>query len=81
MIAYKAMYKTIPEGVHAEMLDFPGAIGFGTDLEEARHMLASALVDIAETHFLHGDPLPTPNPALSDPDADLEEPICLLPSV
>jgi predicted RNase H-like HicB family nuclease len=78
MLVYKAMYKTIDEGVHAEVLDFPGAISFGADMDEARRMLASALVDMAETCVLHGEPLPAPDPSCTDPDADLEEPIFLL---
>jgi len=78
MFIYKAMYKTINEGVHAEVLDFPGAISFGADLEEARRMLSSALVDMAETNLLHGEMLPTPDPTCTDPEADLEEPIYLL---
>jgi predicted RNase H-like HicB family nuclease len=48
MLTYKAMYKYLDEGVHAEVLDFPGVISFGETLEEARRMLASALVDMAE---------------------------------
>ena len=43
-MTYKAMYKFLDNAVHAEVLDFPGAISFGADLEEARKMLASALV-------------------------------------
>jgi predicted RNase H-like HicB family nuclease len=78
MITYKAMYKTIPEGVHGEVIDFPGAITFGADLEEARRMLASALVDMAETNLLLGEALPKPDPNCSHPDADLEEPIYLI---
>jgi predicted RNase H-like HicB family nuclease len=78
MLTYKAMYKYIDEGVHAEVLDFPGAIAFGADLDEARRMLAGALVDMAETDLLRGEPLPRPDPASTDPDADLEEPIYLL---
>lgn len=78
MLTYKAMYKFINEGVHTEVLDFPGAISFGADLEEARRMLAGALVDMAETNALLGDPLPRPDPSCTDPDADLEEPIHLL---
>jgi predicted RNase H-like HicB family nuclease len=78
MLTYKAMYKFIDEGVHAEVLDFPGAISFGSDLEEARRMLAGALVDMAETNVLYGEALPRPDPACTDPDADLEEPIHLL---
>jgi predicted RNase H-like HicB family nuclease len=75
MFTYKAMYKYLNEGVHAEALDFPGVISFGANLEEARRMLSSALVDMAETHWLHGEPLPQPDPTISDAEADLEEPI------
>ena len=78
MLTYKAMFKHLPEGVHAEVIDFPEAISFGRDLEDARRMLASALVDMAETNLLHGEPLPQPDPTCTDPDADLEEPIHLL---
>jgi predicted RNase H-like HicB family nuclease len=78
MFVYKAMYKVIDQGVHAEVLDFPGAISFGADMDEARRMLISALVDMAETNVMHGEPLPTPDPTCTDPDADLEEPIFLL---
>ncbi len=78
MLTYKAMYKYVQGGVHAEALDFPGVISFGANLEEARRMLASALVDMAETNLLQGEALPRPNPTLSDADADMEEPIHLL---
>jgi predicted RNase H-like HicB family nuclease len=78
MLTYKAMYKFLDQGVHAEVLDFPGTITFGENLEEARRLLASALVDMAETNLLHGEPLPPPDPSSTDPEADLEEPIHLL---
>ena len=78
MLVYKAMYKDLDEGVHAEVLDFPGVITFGTNLDEARRMLASALIDMAETNLQSGEPLPLPDPNRTDPDADLEEPIHLL---
>ncbi len=78
MLTYKAMYKYLDEGIHGEVLDFPGVITSGTDLEETRRLLASALVDIAETNLLHGEPLPKPDPLSTGPDADLEEPIHLL---
>lgn len=78
MLTYKAMYKFVPGGVHAEVLDFPGAISAGDDLDHARRMLASALVDMAETNLMLGEPLPKPDPAAHDPEADLEEPIHLL---
>ena len=78
MLTYKAMYKYFDEGVHAEVLDFPGAISCGEDLEDARRLLGSALVDMAETNLLNGEPLLHPDPTCTDPDADLEEPIHLL---
>jgi predicted RNase H-like HicB family nuclease len=78
MLTYKAMYKDVGEGVHAEVLDFPGVITCGQDLPEARRLLASALVDMAETALLGGESLPKPDPAMTDPEADLEEPIHLL---
>jgi predicted RNase H-like HicB family nuclease len=78
MLTYKAMYKFLDEGVHAEVLDFPGAITCGATLEEARWLLGSALVDMAETSLFAGEALPLPDPNCPDPDADLEEPIHLL---
>ena len=33
---------------------------------------------MAETNLLRGEPLPIPNPARTDPNADLEEPIYLI---
>jgi predicted RNase H-like HicB family nuclease len=78
MITYKAMYKFLDHSVHAEVLDFPGVISCGDSLEEAKRLLASALVDMAETNLLAGEPLPLPRPNCTDADADLEEPIHLL---
>ena len=78
MLTYKAMYKFLDQGVHAEVLDFPGTITCGTTLEEARRLLASALADMAETNLLQGESLPQPDPSRTDPEADLEEPIHLL---
>lgn len=78
MLTYKAMYKYLDEGVHGEVLDFPGVITWAADLEEARRLLASALVDIAETNLIQGEPLPQPDSMITDPDADLKEPIHLL---
>ena len=78
MLTYKALYKFLDHGVHAEVLDFPGTITCGATLEEARRLLASALADMADTNLLRGEPLPQPDPSLTDPEADLEEPIHLL---
>jgi predicted RNase H-like HicB family nuclease len=72
------MYKYVDGGVHAEVLDFPGAISFGQSLDDAREMLGAALVDMAETNLLKGEPLPHPDPSATDPESDVEEPIHLL---
>lgn len=78
MLVYKAMYKFLDSGVHGEVIDFPGVITWGADLDETRRLLASALVDMAETALLNGEPLPQPDPHATDPEADIEEPIHLL---
>lgn len=77
-MTYRAMYKYLEEGIHAEVLDFPGVITCAADIEEARRLLASALADMAETNLLKGEPLPQPDPTSTDPEADIEEPIHLL---
>ena len=77
MLTYKAAYQFVEGGVHAHVLDFPGAITCGSDLAEARRLLASALLEMAALALDRGEPLPRPNPSLSDPDADIEEPIHL----
>ena len=78
MLTYKAMYMFLEHSVHAEVLDFPGTITVGDNLQEARRLLASALVDMAETALLRGEPLPQPDPSCTDSEADVEEPIHLL---
>jgi predicted RNase H-like HicB family nuclease len=78
MLSYKAMYKFLPDGVHGEVLDFPGTITCGKNLGEARRLLSGALVDLAETSIMLGEPLPPPNPQITDAEADLEEPIYLI---
>lgn len=78
MITYRAMYKFLPEGVHAEVLDFPGVMTCADDLGTARRLLASALQDMAEEALTAGESLPTPNASATSSEADLEEPIYLL---
>ena len=78
MLVYKAMYKFLDDGVHAEVLDFPGVISWGPDLNEARRLLSSALVDMAELNLERGESLPQANAAATDPDSDLEEPLYLV---
>ena len=47
----------------------------GDTLQAARRLLASAVVDRAETAVLRGEPLPQPDPSCPDPEADVAEPI------
>ena len=77
MLTYKAAYQFVEGGVHAHVIDFPGAITCGADLAEARRLLASALLDLAGYALELGESLPRPDPSASDPDADVEEPIHL----
>ena len=77
MLRYKAGYKSVTTGVHAQVLDFPAAITWGADLDEARQALALALVDCAEAAVELGQPLPIPNPSATDLEMDFEEPIYL----
>lgn len=72
------MYKFLDDGVHGEILDFAGVIPCGRDLNEARRLLASALVDMAETNLNLGEALPMPDSTLTDTESDLEEPIHLI---
>jgi predicted RNase H-like HicB family nuclease len=59
--------------VVAEVLDFPGVFSQGFDLSDARSMVASALLDVAQVHLEQGLPLPIPNAEASAPEADLIE--------
>ena len=81
MLQYKAGYKFVDGGVHAQVVDFPAAISCAADLTEARRLLAAALLDVAETRLEVGQSLPTPNPHATDPEVDFEEPIYLRPFV
>jgi len=78
MIIYHAMYKSLDKGVHAEVLDFPGVVSVGTDIDDARRSLAAALVDMAETNLLASEPLPQRDASVMDDEADLIEPIHLV---
>jgi predicted RNase H-like HicB family nuclease len=77
MLQYKAGYKLVDGGVHAQVVDFPAAITCAENLQEARRLLALALVDVAETALESGQPLPIPNPLRTDSEMDIEEPIYL----
>ena len=77
MLQYKAGYKFVDGGIHAQVVDFPAAITCAADLTEARRLLAAALLDVAETRLELGQSLPTPNACATDTEMDFEEPIYL----
>jgi hypothetical protein len=77
MVRYKAGYKYVATGVHAQVLDFPAAITCAGDLDGARKLLAVALADVAEAAVESGEALPTPDASATDPEMDIEEPIYL----
>ncbi|MBL8821277.1 MAG: hypothetical protein JNJ77_01725 [Planctomycetia bacterium] len=78
MIIYKAAYRWEEELCLGEVLDFPGTVSCGRTLDEARQNLAAALLDMAETNLELGESLPKPQPGLTQPDAEVEEPIYLV---
>ena len=76
MLEYCAAFympKKPGEMVVVDVLDFPGVLSQGFDLADARRMIASALEEMADTFLEEGKPLPSPNPALEDSEADLIE--------
>jgi predicted RNase H-like HicB family nuclease len=77
MLRYKAGYKFVDGGVHAQVVDFPAVITCAADLTEARRLLTAALLDVAETRLELGQSLPAPNANATDPEMDFEEPIYL----
>ena len=77
MLRYKAGYKYVESGVHAQVMDFPAAITCARDLTEARRLLGIALVDVAEAAVESGQTLPAPDPEVFDAEMDIEEPIYL----
>ena len=76
MLRYHVAYQ-LPRGadrmVVAEVLDFPGVLSQGFDLEDARRMIASALEDMAAIYLEEGRALPMPMPDAASPEADLVE--------
>lgn len=77
MLRYKAGYKYVETGVHAQVLDFPAAITWAKDLDGARRLLGVALVDVAEAAVESGQALPVPDPEVFAAEMDIEEPIYL----
>lgn len=78
MITYKASFRFLKKTVLARVIDFPGVVTEGKDLNDAREMLSDLLVTMAEAYIIEGSSFPIPNPKVLDLEADLEEPIFLL---
>jgi hypothetical protein len=78
MITYKAAYWIDGDGVHAEVLDFPGVMTCHKNLRKARRWLADALEEMADLYVSEGMALPVPNPQIASKDADIEEPSYLV---
>jgi predicted RNase H-like HicB family nuclease len=77
MLEYRAAYFKDPESSWyvAQVLDFPGALSQGRDLDHARRMLAHSLQEMIEWYLEDGLPLPKPNPSMTDSTAFIVEPI------
>jgi predicted RNase H-like HicB family nuclease len=78
MLEYHAAYYPIEDGWYmVRVLDFPGTITQGKNLEDARLMVRDALKLMAECTLERGEPLPRPNPRARDKKAERIEPLCL----
>jgi predicted RNase H-like HicB family nuclease len=74
MLEYHAAYFALADGWYmAEVLDFPGAISQGKDLEDARYMIRDALRLMVECTLEAGQTLPKPNPRAKAKKAVLVE--------
>jgi predicted RNase H-like HicB family nuclease len=78
MLEYHAAYYPLAGGWYmAKVVDFPGTISQGKDLENARWMIRDALKLMAECTIERGKSLPRPNPRARDKKAELVEPVLL----
>ena len=78
MLQYHAAYYEIEDGWYlVRVLEFPGVISQGRNIEHARKMIKDALCLMAEYKLEQGESLPRPNPRARDKKAALVEPIKL----
>jgi predicted RNase H-like HicB family nuclease len=78
MLKYHAAYYPIEDGwFMARVLDFPGVVSQGRNLDHARKMIKDALCLMAEHKLEKGESLPRPNPRARDKKAILFEVIGL----
>lgn len=80
MIEYKAAFYEDRENgwFLAKVLDFPGVVTQGRTLGQARRMLNDALREMTEWLLEDGQPLPHPDSSVTDPNANIIEPIRLI---
>ena len=78
MLEFHAAYYSIDDGWYmAKVLDFPGVVTQGKNLDHARRMLRDALREMVLWNLETGEALPLPNPRAKDRRAFLLEPIRL----
>ncbi len=78
MLQYHAAYYPIEDGwFMVRVLEFPGVISQGRNIEHSRRMIRDALCEMAEYKLEQGETLPRPNPRARDKKAVLVEPIKL----
>jgi predicted RNase H-like HicB family nuclease len=78
MLKYHAAFFPIEDDWYlAEVLDFPGVITQGRDLDDARFMVRDALKLMAECYLEEGKALPKPNPRARNKKARFVEPVYL----
>jgi predicted RNase H-like HicB family nuclease len=74
MLDYHAAYYSIEDGwFMVRVLDFPGVISQGRDVNHARRMIKDALCLMAEHKLGQGESLPPPSPKARDRKAVLIE--------
>lgn len=78
MLEYHSAYYPIEDGwFMVRVLDFPGVISQGKNMEHARKMIRDAICLMAEHKLEQGETLPRPNPRARDKKAVLQEVINL----
>jgi len=78
MLEYHAAYYLIEDGWYlAKVLDFPGVVTQGKNLNHARRMLRDALREMVLWNMEEGESLPLPNAKAKDRHAEVLEPIRL----
>lgn len=75
MLTSQALYTCLASDVDAAVLACPGTLPDAETRAEARRLLVSPVIDVAETALLRHEPRPQPDPLYTDQEADVAEPI------